>query len=630
MIREISPRATGTFKKGVRFSRIYLASALTLCAIGFVSARDVAWQPQNGSTDISVQNNWNGNTRPGNGDYMVFGNGNLNSDYTVKIPAATAENPYRDYAGLLVNGLNDGQKVTFDATGTSWLLMADPGVTWYGSVAFRVIAGDHIFNLEGLNAANANDNFGFSLTDGKISFKRDEANGSRLVFESGTFNNAFSPDGTATPHKIVFFHSNSAPAGSVVELAGGSATFDQMEIRGKSRDCEVLVSGGEHHVYDGIVLNTGKGGTSMGADSVLHVSGGQLHACDYGQGSRTVSRLERWHRTGQRRKLRMTVEDSATAEIRCGDMANNATAEFALGLKDNATLKIGDNGGNINFGNNSGGKIDFTMTGGSLESYSGGEANVIGFRGGPVSTYTIAGGTITTKSIVIEGVQNDDVVARTGYTNTVRMTGGTVDTLTLGDGHGFDVLKLDAGDTVIVEAANGITANCGAIDVPWKSTEGTHAVFTCKQGVVVGELDKIAVHDGDATKVYAWTTEIDAGTGYTICSVTVAPKGTLTKTITYSSGTVTTNGTGKVSGLIAEESGTQSGELVLSSTASVSVDANQTMTLNGPLVGTGVEITKTGSGKLVLGGGTFLYSGSDPLVFNGALRIAAPSTSARW
>lgn len=277
----------------------------------------------------------------------------------------------------------------------------------------------------------------------------------------------------------------------------------------------------------------------------------------------------------------MTVEDSATAEIRCGDMANNATAEFALGLKDNATLKIGDNGGNINFGNNSGGKIDFTMTGGSLESYSGGEANVIGFRGGPASTYTIAGGTITTKSIVIEGVQNDDVVARTGYTNTVRMTGGTVDTLTLGDGHGFDVLKLDAGDTVIVEAANGITANCGAIDVPWKSTEGTHAVFTCKQGVVVGELDKIAVHDGDATKDYAWTTEIDAGTGYTICSVTVAPKGTLTKTITYSSGTVTTNGTG-------------------------------------------VEITKTGSGKLVLGGGTFLYSGSDPLVFNGALRIAAP------
>ena len=86
------------------------------------------------------------------------------------------------------------------------------------------------------------------------------------------------------------------------------------------------------------------------------------------------------------------------------------------------------------------------------------------------------------------------------------------------------------------------------------------------------------------------------------------------------------------------------------------------MTLNGPLVGTGAELKKTGSGKLViggsnpdfygsfiadggllevltpaalgtnpiyfpliLGGGTFLYSGSDPLVFDAALRIAAPA-----
>ena len=89
-IREISSRATGTFKKGVRIPRIYLASALALYAVGLASARDVAWQPQNGSTDISSQNNWNGNTRPGNGDYMMFGNGNLGGDYTVTIPAATA------------------------------------------------------------------------------------------------------------------------------------------------------------------------------------------------------------------------------------------------------------------------------------------------------------------------------------------------------------------------------------------------------------------------------------------------------------------------------------------------------------------------------------------------------------
>lgn len=235
----------------------------------------------------------------------------------------------------------------------------------------------------------------------------------------------------------------------------------------------------------------------------------------------------------------------------------------------------------------------------------------------------------------------------------------TVDTLTLGDGHGFAVLKLDAGDTVVVEASNGVTANCGAIDVPWKSTEGTYPVFTCKLGVQIGELDKIAVYNADETKDYGWTTEVDNDTGFTICSVTVAPKGTLTKTITYSSGAVTTNGTGKVSGIIAEETGTQSGELVLASAASVSVDAGQTITLNGPLVGTGIELKKTDSGKLVLdgsnpdfygslvsaggtlevlsaaalgadpvylplvlGAGTFLYSDkSNEAVFEGGLRI---------
>ena len=989
-IREISSRATGTFKKGVRIPRIYLASALALCAVGLASAGDMVWQPQNGSTDISLPANWGGSV-PVSGSVKWFNSTAAAGDYMVRIPAATAENPYLDKAGLLVYNLNDGQKVTFDATGTSWLQMTDAGTGWDGGKTLRVIAGDHIFNIEGLNAANANDNFGFSLTDGKISFKRDDVNGSRLVFESGTFNNAFSPDGTASPHKNVFFHSNSAPAGSVVELAGGSVTFDQMEIRGNSRDCEVLVSGGEHHVYDGLYINTWHG-TSTGVDPVLHVSGGSLtveNSCFWfgkAAGDKAVLRVDGtglfevgsgasttyfpdgadysgllsigghgqflsrkgimfghnggtgeilveedgsfqctdWFPIGEAnnctlaitvkdrgqflasnagivqgtgRKLHMTVEDSATAAIRCGDMANNATAEFTLDLKDNAVLKIGDANGNINFGNNSGGKIDFSMTGGSLEGYSGGEANVVGFRGGPASTYTIAGGTITTKNMVIEGVQNDDVVARTSYTNTVRMTGGTVnvrtngggdgldirgndrnamflledgelnvganmvrighggagngyhsvlrqtggvmnlgatvnlcdsaadgevelfggvarvatirgwnqcdvrgnsnkatlygnggtlvpwndslkffytmsgvyvgergltvdtktynnvsmvvkienkdsaaglfvkkgtgtlkvglvetdggargdfvnrslageqtytridegtlllmdatdavfgknvtvrggaalsiegtpttltvDTITLGDGHGFAVLKLDAGDTVVVEAANGVTANCGAIDVPWKSTEGTHAVFTCKQGVQASELDKIAVHDGDATKDYAWTTAVDNDTGYTICSVIVAPKGTLTKTITYSSGAVTTNGTGKVSGIIAEETGTQSGELVLANTASVSVDANQTMTLNGPLVGTGAELKKTGSGKLViggsnpdfygsfiadggllevltpaalgtnpiyfpliLGGGTFLYSGSDPLVFDAALRIAAPA-----
>ena len=71
------------------------AGASSVLAALSLGAADRAWQPQGGSTDISSPNNWGG-AMPGNGDYKMFGNGNLGGDYTVKIPAATAENPYRD------------------------------------------------------------------------------------------------------------------------------------------------------------------------------------------------------------------------------------------------------------------------------------------------------------------------------------------------------------------------------------------------------------------------------------------------------------------------------------------------------------------------------------------------------
>ena len=140
---------TKSHMKSISPMRCLAVVAFAGIAAFSANATERTWQPQGGSTDISDPNNWGG-ALPGNGDYKIFGN--LGGDYTVTIPAATAENPYRDYAGLLVNGLNDGQKVTFDATGTSWLEMADPGVAWNGNVTLRVVAGDHIFNIENQNA----------------------------------------------------------------------------------------------------------------------------------------------------------------------------------------------------------------------------------------------------------------------------------------------------------------------------------------------------------------------------------------------------------------------------------------------------------------------------------------------
>ncbi|MBR0066871.1 MAG: hypothetical protein IJQ00_04685 [Kiritimatiellae bacterium] len=997
-IREISSCATGTFKKGVRIPRIYLASALALCAVGLASGAEIAWQPQNGSTDISLPANWGG-VLPGNGDLKKFGNGNLSSDYTVKIPAATAANPYRDKAGLFIDGLNDGQTVTIDATGTSWLQMADEGQAWHANVPVRVRTWDHIFDVDNAHAPSAAVNhFGFSFTDGTITFKRDLTNGSELIF-NGSFNNAVAPDGTVGNHRTVLFHdTNSASENTKIIFRGGESLLRNIQFRGKTVGNEFRVDGGHLHVRDGLTIKDDS--TGYDSDAYMHVTdNGQVTIDNYclwighNASGRGVLRIDGngqfnmvsgttiyfpdhstysgvlsvggngiWnspaymsfgHNGGRADILvegngtfdhsgqflfgsgngctaTFTMKDDAHAilpnvtmirdvsadntrtgvitlsdnaildmKVAYGDWVNGAGGDLTVNMSGNARLRASRNDGNdwIQFGANNTSKITLNLTGGTIEKFGGGELVHFQVRSGAQSVYNFSGVNLDTQNFAIEGkadtsapdawhvvrqtdgtinirqhgagdgldirggngrnamylleggtlnvanmlrVGHNNVDASRQWRSVFRQTGGqanigasvnmcdsatmaefellggrtklnclrgwsqsvarnangawatalfdggtiepwangytiiytmpelrlgakgltidtlaynnitikakfqneaegtqdevdglfvktgtgtlkasmsetdalyvdrdlrsyhaftridqgtllltdtadaafgknitvkggatlsiegtpttlTVDTITLGDGHGFAVLKLDAGDTVIVEAVNGVTANCGAIDVPWKSTEGTHAVFTCKQGVLASELDKIAVHDGDATKDYAWTTAVDNDTGYTICSVIVAPKGTLTKTITYSSGAVTTNGTGKVSGIIAEETGTQSGELVLANTASVSVDANQTMTLNGPLVGTGAELKKTGSGKLVvdgsnpdfygsfiadggllevltpaalgtnpiyfpliLGGGTFRYSGSDPLVFDAALRIAAP------
>ena len=997
-IREFNWRATSTFKKGVRIPRICLASAFALCAIGFATGAEIAWQPQNGSTDISAPANWAGGVLPGNGDLKKFGNGNLYGNYTVKIPAATVANPYRDKAGLFIDGLNDGQTVTIDAIGTSWLQMGDEGQAWHANVPVRVRTWDHIFDVDNAHNPSADVNhFGFSFTDGTITFKRDLTNGSELIFD-GSFNNAVAPDGTVGNHRTVLFHdTNSASENTKIIFRGGESYLRYVQFRGKTVGNEFRVDGGHLHVKGGLLIKDNS--TGFDSDAYMHVTGsGQVTVDDnslwigHNASGRGVLRIDgngqfdmasgttiyfpdaptysgllsvggngiwnspAWmsfgHNGGQADILvegegtfdhsgqfvfgsgngcnaTFTMKDDAHAilpnvnmmrdvsadntrtgvitlsdnaildmKVAYGNWVNVAGGDLTVNMSGNALLRASRNDGNdwIQLGDNNTSKITLNLTGGTIEKFGGGELVHFQIRSGAQSVYNFSGVNLDTQNFAIEGkadtsapdawhvvrqtdgtinirqhgagdgldirggngrnamylleggtlnvanmlrVGHGNVDASRQWRSVFRQTGGqanigasvnmcdsatmaefellggrtklnclrgwmqsvarnangawatalfdggtiepwangytiintmpelrlgakgltidtlaydnitirakfqneaegtedeadglfvktgagtlkasmsetdglyvdrdlrsyhaftrvdqgtllltgaadavfgknitvkggatlsiegtpttlTVDTLTLGDGHGFAVLKLDASDTVVVEAANGITANCGAIDVPWKSTEGTHAVFTCKQGVMASELDKIAVHDGDVTKDYAWTTEVDSGTGYIICSVVVAPKGTLTKTITYSNGAVTTNGTGKVSGIIANESGTQNGELVLASTASVSVDADTTMTLNGPLVGTGAELVKTSSGKLVVGGsnpsfygsfasgggtfevlsatafgpnpiyfplvlsgGTLRYSGQDEVVFMAGLRIAA-------
>lgn len=198
----------------------------------------------------------------------------------------------------------------------------------------------------------------------------------------------------------------------------------------------------------------------------------------------------------------------------------------------------------------------------------------------------------------------------------------TVDTLTLGDGHGFAVLKLDEGDTVIINGENGITATCGAIDVPWFEENGAHPVFVCANGVTVDEeeLNKITVYQANAEKDYRWEAETAEDGETTIWSMVVSDHSEDTsKSLTYNAdGTVSTNGTGYVAKLTAATGAAiESGDVVLARTAEVNVGAGASLALNGSIIGTGSEFKKTGSGKLTLEGDNSEFYGS--LVSQGGL-----------
>ena len=234
-------------------------------------ATEIVWQPQGGSTDISDPRNWGG-TLPDNGDRKKFADGGYAGDYTVTIPAATAENPYRDYAGLVFDAVTDGQTVTLDATGTSWLQMGDDGQAWQDNVPFRVRPNDHIFDVDNAHdTSKAANNFGFSLTDGTISFKRDLTNGSVLTF-NGNFNMAVAPDGTENQHRTVLFHdTNASSANSKIIFHSGESTLRNVQLRGKTQGNEFRVDGGILHVLNGLLINDDS--TGVDTDAYMHVTG---------------------------------------------------------------------------------------------------------------------------------------------------------------------------------------------------------------------------------------------------------------------------------------------------------------------------------------------------------------------
>lgn len=335
-VRKIMRGISCRFWGGVRFSASYSPAAIGRAAFALLItasmpalATEISWQPQGGSTDISDQNNWGG-TLPENGDRKKFGNGGQSGDYTVTIPAATAENPYRDYASLVFDEVNDGQTVTLDATGTSWLQMGGDGQAWQDDVPFRVRSSDHIFDIDSAwNTSAAANNFGFSLTDGTISFKRDLSNGSVLTF-NGNFNNAVAPDGTENQHKTVLFHdTNANSANSKIIFHSGESTLRNIQFRGKTAGNEFRVDGGHLHIKSALVIKDDS--TGYDSDAYMHVTGDGQVTLDSGD-------LHIGHNASGRGVLRIDGNGQFTVGAEAGTVYLPETTGYT-GL-----LSIGGNG----------------------------------------------------------------------------------------------------------------------------------------------------------------------------------------------------------------------------------------------------------------------------------------------
>lgn len=213
---------------------------------------------------------------PGAGDTGKFGNNSIQTaaEYTVKIPV-TGAGYYQDRAATYVNGLPSGTKVTFDATGTTWLKQSEPGVAWDGKV-FRFDNADHIFNMEGWNVSDTvRDPFAFTLQNGIVSFTSDEANGDTLAFESGVFNNAFLPDGTTKAIHSTILQWSTHRAHSKVVMKPGSTTYLRaIQVRGQTPGGVWRIEGGDHHIHDGLSLNYAKG--AVDTEALMHVAGGKV------------------------------------------------------------------------------------------------------------------------------------------------------------------------------------------------------------------------------------------------------------------------------------------------------------------------------------------------------------------
>lgn len=534
---------------------------------------EVQWNGEVNSGAVNEGASWIGGVVPVAGETMKFkrlvsGTRDAPNEYVVTFPAGG----YTDPSATMLKDLPDNTKVTFDATGTSWTkARTSDQAAWDGNKIFNAEPNSHIFAIENVNA---NTLFGFTLTNGKISFLRDNVGGDILTLESGTFDMAFLPGTqTATSHQLTLLNSMAYHDGSMVIFKDGTTTYlRNIEYRGQQPGGEVLIEGGEHHVYGGLKI-----GTSERSTRPFHIAGGTVTLEDNGlivacngsdarvgyllvDGTGTLDTQKANFYPGQDAAGTGYVTIGGEGKVVTKDLKtsnDDADRRSVVLLKDKGSLNtvLGDftlsnNGGNVStftmqdestlttkkvvFGNNNGGIVYADFNGGTISCPDGEWC----FRCGKGSRAIFNGVTAQINAMTIEGQALAD------YTNTVEIAGGKITTkqLAVRTASGRNTMLLVSGGELemvndqLKVGQNGSSAegDVGAIyrqtggrvnmakEVNLNETQGAYATFELLGGVYCGR------------NIRGWTgSPYRGGTGKTTFR---ADGGTLKPTLSYNSG----------------------------------------------------------------------------------------------
>ena len=246
-----------------KFPLLAFAAALALPAAATIDRwgyTSYLWQPSGeGPHYYNEAANYEGEHKPVSFEGVYYTSGG-----TVKIPAATADSPYVDGAGLFpyLQSFNRGDTLTIDGSDTFWLKKYNAGEHDYvGGHAFIAdFQNGNFFSFEGRNYTADNGAPEFLATNIVIEFSRaaeGEDDGATATLKQG-YLNFYDPDGIAHNGIGLKLFSTSYGANKVIYDEGTRTRINSYDYRGSCPGELFWIKGGYHESFADFPLKSHK------------------------------------------------------------------------------------------------------------------------------------------------------------------------------------------------------------------------------------------------------------------------------------------------------------------------------------------------------------------------------------